>query len=266
LRKAVALSPRDANVLSGLVRLDVQRGMFAPALERVDALLALPLSQQHERQAQEGARQMRPELVAKLGAAPSSLKWANLSELHHLLNELYGHGRVDVAVELLESAYPPDGRPWEVWDRIATIRLHLGEPGRAAALWSEAKAPPSDALRQARLGAARLADGDFDGARAAYISAIEANPKLFEALYGMAVLEADAGRAAEAWMAAWAADEVAPHDAAKTAVASLMQGVGVVLPSDIVGPGTVPMRYPTRGDALRSFLKEGHARQAPGRP
>jgi tetratricopeptide (TPR) repeat protein len=225
LRRARELSPRDANVHSGLFRLAFQRGMYATALEVLDGLLALPLSQSHERQAQEQARSVRPETVARLGEPPASLKWANFSDLHGLLDNLYSHGRAAEAADLLESAYPADVRPWEVWDRIATIRLHLGEPERAARLWAEAKAPPTEALRQARIGAARLAAGDFDGATTAYRAAIGADPKLFEAHYGLAVLEADAGHAREALEAAKAAVEAAPSATAKSAVAQLIQDV-----------------------------------------
>lgn len=225
LRKALALAPRDANIHSSLIGLDAQRGMYAPAVERLDALLSLPLAQAHERQAQESARGMRPQFAARLGEPPPSLKWSNLSELHALLTSLYDRGRVAEAADLLESAYPPDGRPWEVWDRIATIRLHLGEPARAARTWAEAKAPPSEAVRSARIAAAKLADGDISGARAAYRAAIGADPRLFEAQYGLAVLEADDGHAGEALTAAKAAAEVAPHGAARGAALQIAEGV-----------------------------------------
>ncbi len=226
LRRALELSPSDANVRATLISLDYQRGMSGPALELLDGLLALPLAQEHERKSQEQARALRPQIVQKLGEAPSSLKWSNLSELHVLLTALYDHGRVAEAAELLESAYPADNRPWEVWDRIATIRLHLGEAERAASLWSEAKSPPSEALRQARIGAARLAAGDLDGARTAYRAAIAADPRLFEALYGLAVLEADAGHANESLAAAREAVKFAPHGAGKAAAEQLIEALG----------------------------------------
>jgi tetratricopeptide (TPR) repeat protein len=226
LRKAHELAPRDGNVAVSLIRLDSQRGMFAPALAMLDHMLALPLEQSHERKSQEGVRGLRPELVARVGEAPQSLKWANLSELHRLLDDLEAHGRVVEAADLLESAYPADGRPWEVWDRIATLRLHLGEADRAARLWAEAKGAPSEAVRQARIGAAKLAAGDFEGAHAAYRAAIGADPKLFESQYGLAVLEADAGHAREALDAARAAVEVAPNGTAKGAAGQIVEAVG----------------------------------------
>ena len=227
LRRALERSPKDANVRTSLFSIDYQRGMYAPAFETLDGLLALRPSQSHERQAQDRARSLRPEVIARLGRPPVSLAWANLSELHRHLGDLYDHGRVAEAADLLESAYPADGRPWEIWDRVATIRLHLGEPERAARLWADAKNPPSEALRQARIAAARLAGGDFDAARTAFRAAIAADPKLFEAYYGLAVLEADAGHAREALAAAKAAAETAPSGTAKSAA---QQIVGDVTP------------------------------------
>ncbi len=81
-------------------------------------------------------------------------------------------------------------------------------------------------VRQARIGAARLADGDFDGSRTAYRAAIAADPRLFEAQYGLAVLEADAGRAKESLDAAREAVQVAPHGAGKAAAEQLIEAVG----------------------------------------
>ena len=227
LRRARGSRPKDANVHSGLFRLayparDVsrRRSRCSTACSRLPMLAVARAAG-----AGAGPEPSARSVVARLGEPPASLKWANLSELHGLLDNLYAHGRAAEAADLLESAYPADGRPWEVWDRIATIRLHLGEPERAARLWSEAKGPPSEALRQARIGAARLAAGDFEGARTAYRAAIGADPKLFEAHYGLAVLEADAGHAREALEAAKAAVEVAPSGTAKSAAGQLIQDV-----------------------------------------
>ena len=46
------------------------------------------------------------------------------------------------AAELLEQAYPPEKASWEIIDKIATLRLHLGEPARARELWEKATAVP----------------------------------------------------------------------------------------------------------------------------
>ena len=102
-------------------------------------------------------------------------------------------------------------------DRIATLRLHLGEPARARAAWENAVEVPQSAVREARIGATYLAENDFESARKHYRLALDAKPDLFEALYGLAVLEADAGDAATALALAKKAVAAAPDDASRTA-------------------------------------------------
>ncbi|HEY2158801.1 MAG TPA: hypothetical protein VGH33_24430, partial [Isosphaeraceae bacterium] len=60
----------------------------------------------------------------------------------------------------------------------------------------------------------------------AYRAAIAVDPRLFEALYGLAVLEADAGRARDSVESAREAAKVAPHGAGKAAVDQLIEAVG----------------------------------------
>ena len=120
--------------------------------------------------------------------------------------------------DVLELAYPVESRPWEIADRVATIRLHLGEPDRAYRAWAEAKNPPSESLRNARQAVALFARTDFTAAREAYQAAIRLDPKLFEALYGLAVLDSDLGRAKEALESLQAAERVVPHPAAGSAL------------------------------------------------
>ena len=67
---------------------------------------------------------------------------------------------------LLERANPPERASWEVIDRIATLRLHLGEPGLARTLWQKATTVPQPAIRDARIGTTYLVEGDFDAAAA----------------------------------------------------------------------------------------------------
>ena len=68
----------------------------------------------------------------------------------------------------LEKAYPPAKAPWDIVDRTATLRLHLGEPEKARALWKGATSAPGPAVRDARIGAAYLDEGQFEAARKAY--------------------------------------------------------------------------------------------------
>src|SRR6185312_7678351 len=127
-----------------------------------------------------------------LGAQPS-MTWRNLAELDRLVTTLLGAGRAQSAVEVLEQASPPERSSWDVLDRTATLRLHLGEPARARALWQQGMGEaPDPAVAEARIAATYLAEENLDATRQAYRRALAAKPRLFEACYGLAVLEADA--------------------------------------------------------------------------
>ena len=114
---------------------------------------------------------------------------------------------------LLEKASAAEHAPWDMADRIATLRLHLGEPARARSAWEKAVAEPQPGLREARIGTTYLAENDFESARKHYRLALEAKPDLFEALYCLAVLEQDAGDAAAAFALAKKAVTSAPNEA-----------------------------------------------------
>ena len=72
-------------------------------------------------------------------------------------------------------------------------------------------------MREARIGTTYLAENDFESARKHYRLALDAKPDLFEALYSLAVLEADAGDAAAAFALGKKAAAAAPNDASRTA-------------------------------------------------
>jgi tetratricopeptide (TPR) repeat protein len=76
---------------------------------------------------------------------------------------------------------------------------------------------PQPAVREARIGATYLAENDFESARKHYRLALEAKPDLFEALYSLAVVEADSGDAATAFALARKAAASAPNEASRTA-------------------------------------------------
>ena len=102
-------------------------------------------------------------------------------------------------------------------DRIATLRLHLGEPARRGPRGKSAVEVPQPAVRKARIGTTYLAENDFESARKHYRLALGAKPDLFEALYCLAVLEADAGDAAAAFALAKKAAASAPDEPSRTA-------------------------------------------------
>ena len=68
-------------------------------------------------------------------------------------------------------------------------------------------------------------EGQLDAARKAYEQALATDPSLFEARYGLAVLEQDAGRAAAAYENARAAIESAPSEVARSAARAIASAV-----------------------------------------
>jgi tetratricopeptide (TPR) repeat protein len=156
------------------------------------------------------------EYEQKLGPAPPT-SWRNLSELDQIVTALLGAGRAESAASLLEQAYPTEEAPWDVVDRIAALRLHLGEPARARALWRRAASVPEPAVRDARIGTTYLVEGDFEAARREYRTALDAKPDLFEANYCLAVLSQDDGDAKSAYEMARKAIGAASDEAARSA-------------------------------------------------
>ena len=133
-----------------------------------------------------------------MGPLPPT-EWRNLSELDQIVTRLLASGRALSAVELLEKARA--GRTcsrgtWPTGSRLCDCTW-VSRPGpeRRGRTRSEV---PHPAIREARIGTTYLAENNYESARKHYRLALEAKPDLFEALYCLAVLEADAGDAAAA--------------------------------------------------------------------
>jgi tetratricopeptide (TPR) repeat protein len=226
LRRALEYSPGDFFTLWRLAEAYGMRLMFEaelPVWDRIAGLRPLNLGQ---REFQAKAEPKRAELSKSLGRPPATT-WKNHNQRDQVVAALLAEGRAETAAAVLEGAYPPDRMPWEVADRAATLRLHLGEPARARALWQQASAAavPRPAIAIARIGATYLAEGDFEAARRAYRQALEADPGLFEASYSLAVLEQDAGDATAAHDMALRAVAAAPGDVARAAARAIAAGV-----------------------------------------
>ena len=86
---------------------------------------------------------------------------------------------------------------WPTCDRVATTLLHLGRPDEARRIWDRAGAPPSPARKASRLATAALAEQDFAAAKDGYELALNLDPSLGEAWFGLALLHAQLGEAAE---------------------------------------------------------------------
>jgi hypothetical protein len=99
-----------------------------------------------------------------------------------------------------------DGRrirpDWPACDRLAATLLHLGHPAEARRVWAGAADPPAPALRLARLASADLAALDFAAAERTYRAALELDPGLGEAWFGLTVLHTERGDAAAVLTAA----------------------------------------------------------------
>jgi tetratricopeptide (TPR) repeat protein len=250
LRRAHEVAPRDFLSLFLLCTLFEARGMDeaqVPLLERLARIV--PINRDQARYVQ-GAESRRKQIEERLGK-PAPTSFENLSELDQTLSTLLAHGRVRSAAEFLERAYPPERLPWEVSDRLGTLWLHLGEPVRARNAWEKALTPSPAlvALRAARVAVTHLVEGDFEPARRRYREALATDPDLFEAYYGLAVLEQDAGRADAAMAAANAASAVAPDDVARSAVGAIRT---LVRPYSAEGdpPQRVPGERPSKKEEL----------------
>jgi hypothetical protein len=258
LRRALEIAPRDFLTLVLLSSLFEARGMdeaAEPLWERLGRVV--PINQEQAAIVQKSGTK-REQLLARLGPAPPA-SWENLSQLDQAVTALLKHGRARSSAAFLERAYPDEPRPWEVTDRLATLWLHLGEPGRARAFWEGAASPPRPSVRAARLAVTYLVEGDFAAARRKYLEALAADPDLFEALYGLAVLEQDAGRAPAALAAARRAVADAPGDVARSAAQVIL---ALVRPYGAAGDDPAPrVQGPRKGNGDRSGDREGSARR-----
>ena len=210
LGRTLEVAPDEGICQIYLAILDQQRGMDEAALPLLERFAHQPdknLAQQTQKTwASDEAAQLR----RRLGATPTTT-WANLSELEQLFDRFCREGRATSAANLVEAAHRDDARPWPWADRLATIRLHLGQPARARAVWRAAVgAPPG--VQAARVAATYLVEGDFTQARTNYTAAVAADSQLFEAHYGLARLEQEAGHAAAAVAAAQLAEQAAPDE------------------------------------------------------
>jgi len=222
LRQALARDPDAPLALYALADSYAARDMAEAALPLYDRLLGMSPINPAQRTIRSVAEGRRAELHRRLGPPPQGAAGiASASELDAAATALLDRGRAGSAADLLEREAPSGPRPWADADRLATLRLHLGEPDRARAAWQSAATPPQPALRMARVALTYLVEEDAAASRRLYGEAIAADPLLFEAHYGLAVLEHDAGRAAEALASAEAAHTLAAGQSAETATRAL---------------------------------------------
>jgi tetratricopeptide (TPR) repeat protein len=224
LVRATQVAPGDFLTLVYLRMAFEARAMHEAVLPVLDRIISLhPINlQQVDQQAK--AKEARADVERALGARPS-LAWRNKSDLDQAVTALLASGRAQSAAQLLEEANPPERASWEVVDRTSTLWLQLGEPARARKVLEKAAGTNQPAVREARIGATYLVEGDFAAARRQYQRALEEAPDSFEVRYSLAVLEQDAGNAAAAYDHALQAIKTAPNDAARSAAREIASGV-----------------------------------------
>ncbi len=225
LRKSLNKNPDGFSVLFTLATVFQDGKMIEAAIPVLEQLSKLWAINSTQRDVQARLPQLVTGLKSQLGP-PAASSWKNLSELDQQVNGLLEHGRVESAANLLESAYPLAGRPWEVSNRIGTLRLHLGDTEGARRVWAEAPDAPRQALKNARIALTYLLDENEVEARALFQQALESEPAFFEALYSLAVLETDASNRAAAHEAAQKATQAAPGPAAQFTLRELQALIG----------------------------------------
>ena len=222
LKRAIERADDDYLVLFLLSATYQSRLMNEAALPLLDRLTELTPINAHQRKGVADAAAQRDALLSALGPLQDPPAWRNLKEQSEIVNGLLSHGRAETAAIYLEKATAPESRSWDEADRIASLWLHLGGPARARTTWAWVANPPRPGLKASRIAVTYLVEGDFEKAREKYQAAIAVDPELFEAQYGLAILEQDAGRAAEALQAGRAAVKTAPNDVARMAAQTLV--------------------------------------------
>jgi tetratricopeptide (TPR) repeat protein len=221
LLQSVERGAYDFTAIVTLMSLYQGRGMNEAALPWAERLATMSAINPAQKKV---LASLQSDLPALRRALPpiGEIHWENRNELERGVTSLLAAGRAESAADVLERAFPEArARTWELADQLATLRLHLGQPARARAIWSAVSAPPRPALQAARVAVTYLVEDNFDSAREQYRKAIDLEPKLFEALFGLALLEHDAGRATESVSAADRAAQNAPAALAEETAAAL---------------------------------------------
>ncbi len=224
LRRARERKADDYLLTLGLFQAYLSQGLREAALPLLDELIARPARNTYQRAMRRGLMTQRSELVVDTAPLDPS-RFRNRNELEQAMKGLLVAGRAGAVADLLEREFPAEARPWPLADRLATIRLHLGEPEHARAIWEGVANPPLPGVRAARVAFTYFVEEDFEAARRHYRDAIARDPALFEAHYGLARLEADARRARHAAESARKALENGPSEAARATSRALLNSV-----------------------------------------
>lgn len=221
LRRALESSPDDFSLMFRTIQSYQSRGMAESTLPVIDRLLKSNYGNITQATIQARFANERAKVVSELGP-PVPSTWENSGELDRIVGELLDRGRVESAARMLEKAFRPESRPWSVSDQMATLWLHLGDVAKAKSIWESAPEPPSKGALLAKVAACQAIEGEVVAARRSYRDALIIEPQNFDALYGLAALELDAGNAADTVDAARQAVLLAPSDASRNAAEVIM--------------------------------------------
>ncbi len=224
LRRALDRAPEDFTTLMLLDQVYETRQMYEAALPLLERMTGVRAFNQNQARLQTLAAGAALGFRRMLGPPPPE-HWRSPEELEQVIAVLLRLGRAESAAVLIERGHSPAHARWECVDRVATLWLHLGDPARARSLWEQAGTVPDRALLAARIGATYLAEADLVQARQAYQRAIARNPRLFEAQYALAVLEADAGHATAAYQCGLIAVATAADARSRAAAQEIVQEV-----------------------------------------
>jgi tetratricopeptide (TPR) repeat protein len=225
MRRALDVNPGDLTTLLGLADVFGRRGMHEAALEVLDRIDLLTKSHPARVQILQEVEPKRQYHRHGLGEPPRA-SWSNAAELDRLITTMLATGRAATAADVIDEAMPPERSSGEALDRAAALRLHLGEPARARTLWEHGvTTAPDPAIVVSRIAVTYLVEGDFEAARQSYGRALAVSPGLFEACYGLAVLEADAGNARDAFHLAQRAAAAAGDERLRNAAGLILRSV-----------------------------------------
>ncbi|HVX13116.1 MAG TPA: tetratricopeptide repeat protein [Pirellulales bacterium] len=138
--------------------------------------------------------------VEELGRRLTELERLSLDSVppsEEAVRKLVSGGLSATAAEWVRRAGIPIGDwEWQLVDRLAAAWMNLGRPDQARAVWQSARAP-SEAELNSRLADAWWVEGDWTRAEQAYRAALAADPQHADSLWGLAMLYAEQGMAAQ---------------------------------------------------------------------
>ncbi len=136
----------------------------------------------------------------------------NEPDFMRAVDSLIAKGQPETAVRLFADGVRNGIEPsWLLTDKVAATLLHLGRPIEARKLWEQADSPPSQAQQLTRIATSAVAAFNFETAIRVYGLALDLDPSLPEAWFGLALSHTQQGNAGAALAAARAGLKAHAH-------------------------------------------------------